>query len=131
MLHREQVTEGRAPGRFAAVSAISDVDPREGARLHRAAVAVHTVPNGVQARFLAPMLPPVSHRGVASWGNLDFVPNAQALHYYLHEVHLRRLASTGVQLSVVCSCPAQWLRALAARYSSIMLTGTSMTSGRS
>lgn len=111
-LYRARRTEARLPSAFDDVVTVSEVDTAEIVRLSGVSANVHTVPNGVDEAFLAPMPPPAHRRGVVFWGNLDFEPNMAALEHFFIDVWpmLRR---SGVEVKVVGGNAPQWLVRLA------------------
>ena len=102
--------EGGLPRWFEQVTTINEADTREVLRLHGAdAGNVHTIPNGVGERFLAPLADPQTCRGVAFWGNLSFLPNAEALRHFVHAIYQPHLRSRGVRLRVIGDSAPAWL----------------------
>ena len=110
------------PDRCDQVTTVSAVDTAPPSSTCPGLRHVHTVPNGVDDAYLAPMPPPGTRRGVAFWGNLDFPPNANALAYFI-EHHLPTLRAAGVELCVVGASAPDWLRELARREPLIELAG--------
>lgn len=109
-LRRWAAVEGALPGWFSQITTINDADSREILRLHGApARNVHTIPNGVDERFLLPLTGAPQARGVAFWGNLQFPPNAQALHHFVHAIHQPYLRQRGVKLCVAGDDAPTWL----------------------
>jgi glycosyltransferase involved in cell wall biosynthesis len=121
-LWRAERTEAGLPDRCDQVTTVSAVDTATLLDLHGATDNVHTVPNGVDAAYLAPMPRPGTRRGVAFWGNLDFPPNANALAWFI-EHHLPALRAAGVELCVIGASAPDWLRELARREPLIELAG--------
>jgi glycosyltransferase involved in cell wall biosynthesis len=91
------------------VSTVSAVDTAEIVRLSGMSANVHTVPNGVDEAYLAPMPPPARRRGVVFWGNLDFEPNVAALSHFFDAVWSPTLRAAGVEVEVVGDNAPPWL----------------------
>ena len=108
---------------FNVVSTVGDVDTAEILRLSDDRENVHTVPNGVEERYLAPMPHPGTERGVMFWGNLEFAPNADAMSYFVRQVWQPRLRAAGVRLRVIGVGAPDWLVELAGRESLLELSG--------
>ena len=122
-LYRARRTEARLPGLFDQVTTVSEVDTAEIVRLSGIGANVHTVPNGVNEAYLAPMPPPANRRGVVFWGNLAFEPNTDALSYFLDEVWFPTLRAAGVEVEVVGGNAPSWLVDVAEREPLIRLAG--------
>ncbi|KWX66513.1 glycosyltransferase family 4 protein [Mycobacterium sp. NAZ190054] len=122
-LYRARRTEARLPAMFDHVVTVSDVDTAEIVRLSGISANVHTVLNGVDDAYLAPMPPPAHRRGVVFWGNLDFEPNTAALAHFFDEIWFPELRPAGVEVDVVGGNAPQWLVALAEREPLLRLAG--------
>lgn len=122
-LYRARRTEARLPGLVDQVTTVSEVDTAEIVRLSGIGAHVHTVPNGVDEAYLAPMPPPANRRGVVFWGNLDFEPNTDALSHFFEEVWFPTLRAAGVQVEVVGGNAPAWLVDVAEREPLVQVAG--------
>ena len=122
-LYRARRAEARLPGMFDHVTTVSAVDSAEIVRLSGTSANVHTVPNGVDEAYLAPMPPPAHRRGVVFWGNLDFEPNVAALSYFFDEVWSPKLRAAGVEVEVVGDNAPPWLVRFADQEPLVRLAG--------
>jgi len=122
-LYRARRTEARLPRLFDQVTTVSEVDTAEIVRPSGIGANVHTVPNGVDEAYLAPMPPPANRRGVVFWGNLDFEPNTDALSYFLDDVWFPTLRAAGVEVEVVGGNAPSWLVDLAEREPLVRVAG--------
>lgn len=122
-LYRTRRTEARLPRLFDQVTTVSAVDTAEIVRLSGISANVHTVPNGVDEAYLAPMPPPTNRRGVVFWGNLDFDPNTDALTFFFNDVWYPRLRAAGVEVEIIGGRAPSWLVEFAQREPLVRLAG--------
>ena len=122
-LYRTRRSESRLPELFDQVTTVSGADTAEIVRLSGIGANVHTVPNGVDETYLAPMPPPTNRRGVVFWGNLDFEPNTDALSYFFDEVWYPTLRAAEVEVEIVGGNAPSWLVELAEREPLVRVAG--------
>lgn len=126
-LHRWRACEGRLPRMFARVTSINEADSDEIRNAAGSPVPdnVHTIPNGVTQELLdAPGEPSVECvAGVAFWGNLAFAPNREALRWFLCDVYVPYLKSSGMEVCIIGRGAEPWLSELAAHDPNIKLLG--------
>ena len=117
--------EARECRRFAHVIAVSALDA-ELLRRDYAAASVGYVPTGVDLGYFAVWRPhPRDSRELVFVGSMDWMPNADGIHWFATEIFPQLQARMpGVRLTVVGRSPAPALQALAARNSAIEVTGT-------
>jgi glycosyltransferase involved in cell wall biosynthesis len=123
-LMRAQRCEAVLPTRFPKVTTINKADSEEVARLSRGAGSnIYTVPNGVDAGFLAPMGKLGTRRGVAFWGNLSFSPNRAAMRHFFTAIYIPYLRQAGVTVRIIGKAAEDWLLELARNDPQIELLG--------
>jgi glycosyltransferase involved in cell wall biosynthesis len=109
-----RILEARMVRRFAACTAVSEVDAAVVRRLAKG-VTVEAIPNGVDAQYFAPLDAPETPRTVVFAGTMRFQPNVTAvLHFYRRILPLIRREVPDVRVTVVGGDPKPEILALRA-----------------
>lgn len=123
-LREVMATESKLVDRCDHVTAISPPDVARLQELNPDGPEITVLPNGVDARFLAPWpRTAVPRRAVAFWGNLRFSVNRLAVEYFYEEIWRPHLLPAGVRWAIIGPSEGTWLRDLAARHPEIETPG--------
>ena len=115
--HRRMLRfERRTLSQFEGVLAVSDADRDTFDRIYPGSLRApaHVVATGVDTEFFTPTPSPASSRRLAFTGSMDWLPNEDAMVFFVREVlPLIRAAEPGVTLSIVGRSPTPTVLRLA------------------
>jgi glycosyltransferase involved in cell wall biosynthesis len=109
--------------RFDQVLAVSG-DDQQTMRREFGSVNTSVIPTGVDTEYFTPTTPSSRPGRLAFVGSMDWDPNEDGVTWFLRNVYSRiRHAAPNVSLAIVGRNPSQRLRALAAKYPDVELSG--------